>query len=190
MPLSWANSKPLRWLDFDLENRPLSYAGPDWTTAEITAIAWMWVGQKRVNVRVLTPDGGAKEMLRDFCKAWDSADGVTGHYVLKHDIPIIQGALMEYELPLLGPKLVHDTKVHLVKKKDLSASQESLGAMYGVSHRKEHMSQVDWRKANRLTAEGIKETKRRVMGDVRQHVALRQKLIEAGALRAPSVWHP
>jgi len=31
-----------RILDFDIENRPLSYWIPDQPTAEITAIAWAW----------------------------------------------------------------------------------------------------------------------------------------------------
>jgi hypothetical protein len=29
-------------LDFDIENRPLTYLGSDFTTAEVTAIAWAW----------------------------------------------------------------------------------------------------------------------------------------------------
>ena len=187
--LRWSESKPLRWLDFDIENRPLSYAGMDWTTAEVTAIAWGWCDQKRVHVRCLG-EVSAEEMLEPFIAAYNKADGVTGHYIIKHDLPILNGALMELGLPLLGPKLVHDTKIHLTKRKDLSASQESLGEMYGVHHPKEHMSQPKWREANRLTPEGIKETRRRVTGDVRQHKALRAKLLEVGALKSPSVWHP
>ena len=34
--------RPMRVLDFDIENRPLSYLGSDFTTAEVTAIAWAW----------------------------------------------------------------------------------------------------------------------------------------------------
>ena len=33
------SARPLRVLDFDIENRPLSYLGSDFTTAEVTAIA-------------------------------------------------------------------------------------------------------------------------------------------------------
>ena len=189
MGLRWTDGRPLRWLDFDLENRPLSYMGSDFTSAEVTAIAASWVGEKRVRCWALG-EATAEEMLRGFCALYEQADGVTGHYIRKHDLPILNGALLELGLPLLGSKLTSDTKLDLVRRKDLSASQESLGEMYGLSHPKEHMSQPQWRAANRLTPEGIRETKRRVKGDVRQHKSLRAKLIEAGALGPPKVWHP
>jgi hypothetical protein len=35
----------LRVLDFDIENRPLSYWYDGKSTAEITAIAWWWIGE-------------------------------------------------------------------------------------------------------------------------------------------------
>ena len=187
--LRWTEGSAFRWLDFDLENRPLSYAGNDWTTAEVTAIAWSWCDQKTVHCRALG-EVSMKEMLTTFLVAYNAADGVTGHYIRKHDLPILNGALLEAKLPHLEAKLTCDTCLDLVKKKDMSASQESLGAMYGTSHRKEHMSQPDWREANRLTPAGLKETRRRVIGDVKQHRALREKLLEAGVLGPPRVWSP
>ena len=45
-----------------------------------------------------------------------------------------------------------------------------------------------WRKANRMTPEGIMETEARAVADVRQHKALRAKLLDAGVLRTPRVW--
>jgi hypothetical protein len=86
--------------------------------------------------------------------------------------------------------LTIDTYSDLRKRKDLSASQESLGRMYGLGWQKEHMSQPEWREANRLTPLGLKETKRRVRGDVRQHKELRLKLQKHGMLKAPRVWCP
>lgn len=189
MELKWAKARAFRWLDFDLENRPLSYAGNDWTTAEVTAIAWSWCDQKVVHCRCLG-ECSAEEMLADFLVAYNAADGVTGHYIRKHDLPILNGALLELKMPHLSSKLTSDTCLDLIKKKDMSASQESLGAMYGLHHRKEHMSQPDWREANRLTPAGIKETRRRVIGDVKQHKALRLALLGAGVLKAPRVWSP
>jgi hypothetical protein len=187
--LRWAEGKSLRWLDFDIENRPLTYLGSDFTTAEVTAVAWGWSDQKTVHCRALG-ECSMEDMLGAFVLAYQAADGVTGHYIRKHDLPILNGALMEAGMPTLGAKLTCDTKLDLVKRKDLSASQESLGEMYGLSHPKEHMSQVKWREANRLTPEGIKETRRRVVGDVKQHQALRLALLDVGALKGPSVWRP
>lgn len=189
MNLQWTEPRPLKVLDFDLENRPLSYMGNDWTSAEVTAIAACWEGGKRVKCWAL-PQCSPEEMLTRFKAMYDEADMVTGHYIRKHDLPILNGALLELGLPLLGAKLTSDTCLDLVRRKDLSASQESLGLMYGLSHPKEHMSQPQWREANRLTPVGVKETRRRVMGDVRQHMSLRQKLIEARALKPPKVWSP
>jgi hypothetical protein len=127
-------------------------------------------------------------MLTLFREAYDQADMVTGHYIRKHDLPIINGALMEYSLPPLGDKLTEDTKLDLIKRKDLSASQESLSATLGVPAPKVHMDQHSWREANRLTPEGLKKTKERVTGDVIQHKLLRARLHELGMLHGPKVW--
>jgi len=50
------------------------------------------------------------------------------------------------------------------------------------------MSQADWREANRLTPAGIEKTRKRVMGDVVQHMALRRELLKRQWLRAPTLW--
>lgn len=176
-------------LDFDLENRPLAYLGPDFTTGEITAIAWSWEDEDAVEVRLLGRDD-PRAMLRDFLDRYNGADMVTGHYILGHDLPVLNGALLEYGLPLLGPKYVSDTKVHLKKRKYLSASQESLAGMLGLGQEKDHLSNPMWREANRLTPAGLEFTRSRVVHDVIQHKALRQRLLAAGALKPPTLWCP
>lgn len=182
--------RPLRILDFDIENRPLSYWVPDRPTAEITAIATAWADQPDVvGVWLLGRDDPA-EMLRSFSVLYDMADLVTGHYIRKHDLPIIQGALLEFGLPMLGPKLVQDTKLDMVKKADIPATQEHLSDMLGLEHEKVHMTQAKWREANRLTADGLKLTEERVAGDVRQHMELRLAMLKAGWLHGPRMWSP
>lgn len=182
-------SKRLRILDFDIENRPLSYLGSDFTTAEITAIACGWTDERKVHVRLLGQDD-PEEMLVWFLALYNQADIVTGHYVRRHDLPIINGALMEYEVGVLGPKMVSDTKTDMKRRSGISASQESLADMLGVNAPKYHMTQARWRSANRLSAEGIAETKRRVVGDIKQHKELRQRMIENGLLGPPTIWKP
>lgn len=180
----------LRILDFDLENRPLSYWYDGQTTAEITAIA---AGYEPDNIqcRAIGPvRGGYEEMLLWFVARYNAADVVTGHYIRRHDLPIINGALLEAGLKPLKPKLTIDTKEDLIKRKDLSASQEALASMLGLPEPKRHMTQGDWREANRLTPAGVAKTKERVIGDVVQHMALREALVEIGALGAPKVWRP
>lgn len=180
----------IRILDFDIENRPLGYLGEGFTTAEVTAIAACWLGQpKSMKVWLLgrhTPTA----MFTGFQALYDQADLVIGHYIRNHDLPIVNAGLMELGLPCLTEKLTCDTKNDLVKRKDLSASQENLAAMFGLALGKAHMSNTDWRKANRLTLEGIRLSKERVTSDVKQHMALYEILVERNLLRAPKVWRP
>ena len=178
-----------RVLDFDIENRPLSYLGMDFTTTEVTAIAWSWNPDAPVMVKLLGIDD-PRLMLESFRCVYDEADIVTGHYIRKHDLPIINGAMLELGLPGLNPKLTSDTKLDLVTLGGVSKSQESLAAMLGIEHPKVHMTQADWREANRLTLEGLRKTEERVAGDVRQHMAMRNELARRGLLKPPKTWRP
>jgi hypothetical protein len=188
------DKRPLRILDFDIENRPLHYWYGDKTTGEITAIAWSWYGDPEVEVRVLQAPprhlSSAANMLLDFVAAYDEADMVTGHFIRGHDLPIINSALIEQGLGRLSSKLTSDTKLDLVKHGQLSVSQKNLTELLGVPKPKIDMPQASWREANRLTPAGIELTKGRVVGDIIQHKALRTELLELGLLSAPRMWHP
>jgi hypothetical protein len=179
-------SRPMRVLDFDIENRPLSYLGSDFTTAEVTAIAWAWTDSEDVTVYLLG-EHPLSYILRLFVDAYSQADMVTGHYVRGHDLPMLNGALMECRMAPLPDKVVQDTKVDLIRSKGLSLSQESLGAMFRLDAAKVQMNQIKWRAANRLTPEGLEEVRQRVVGDVR-HMALRRELLAHGYLCPPRVW--
>lgn len=205
-------ARRFRTLDFDIENKPLSYWVPDRPTAEITAIASCWTDDpSSMQVDLLgipcrhhgweCPDMGPGEMdgrsmLTRFCERYAEADMVTGHYIRKHDLPIINAMLMEEGLPLLGPKLSCDTKLDMMKKADLPATQEFLLDTLDVRDeegnrlQKFHMSQTDWREANRLTPAGLRKTRERVASDVYSHMRLRLAMVERGMLRSPSVWSP
>ena len=180
--------RSMRVLDFDIENRPLSYLGSDFTTAEVTAIAWAWC-DKPDDVKVyLLGEHSLACILTSFADAYQQADLVTGHFITGHDLPMVNGALMECGMAPLPDRLVHDTKVHMMRSKGISLSQESLSAMFRLSHQKESMNQAQWRAANRLTPEGLAEVRRRATGDVQQHIELRQHLLDRGYLRAPQMW--
>ena len=181
-------TRPMKVLDFDIENRPLSYLGSDFTTAEVTAIAWAWTDQPQ-NVDVfLLGECDLPYILGRFLEVYQQADMVTGHYVRGHDLPMLNGALMECRMAPLPDKLVQDTKIDMMRSKGISLSQESLGAMFRLDHAKVVMNQSKWRAANRLTPEGLAEVRQRVTGDVRQHIELRRELLERRYLCAPSVW--
>ncbi len=169
--------------------RPLTYLGSDYTTGDVTAIAWSWDGTDEVECMMQTKrDGSQKRMLLGFLKAYNQADMVTGHWISGFDLPVLQGALMELELPLLGDKLTCDTKRDLKKRKYISASQENLAGMLGLVEPKVGMSTWKWRKSNRLITEGLEFTRERVMGDVVQQLAMRRRMIELDMLNTPRVW--
>ena len=178
-----------RILHVDVENRPLAYLGQDFTSGEITAIAVSWADSPDVRCWLLGVDPPVM-MLRNFCGFYARADIVTGHYILRHDLPLLNGAMLERGLAPLAPIYVSDTKVHLVKRKYLSASQEALSGMLGLIEHKHHLSNHDWREANRLTPEGIVATRKRVIDDVLQHKALRAILLTRGALKPSTLWQP
>lgn len=188
--------RPLRILDLDIENRPLTYWQPDRPTADITAIAWMWADDhESLTVRALG-EVSQRKMLQDFAEVYAQADIVTGHYLTRHDLPIINGALYEHGLPLLGSKRASDTKTHMFTKADIPATQEYLLELLdpqcplGIELVKYHMTQDKWRRANRLTKEGIALTKKRVTTDVHAHVHMREAMLDRGWLGFPTIWSP
>lgn len=181
--------RKVRILDFDIENRPLSYWVPDRPTAEVTAVAWSWSDSKDFDTVMLGRDD-IVDGLRRFAQAYSEADMVTGHYIRKHDLPILQGEMMEKGLPPLGAKLTCDTKLDMLRKGDMPATQEHLSEMLGVRAVKYHMTQAMWREANRLTREGIRLTENRVVMDVQQHKLLRLAMLNAGLLGSPKMWRP
>lgn len=176
-----------RTLDFDIEARPLSWLGGDFVTREVTAIAARFLDEDYVYCWALGEDD-PKDMLRGFTVLYDQADIVTGHFIRGFDLPNLNAALMEFDLPLLSDKWTVDTKNDLVKRQGISASQESLGAMLGLEAPKVQMNQAKWREANRLTPHGIQLTKERVIGDVNQHIELLAELRRKGLVTAGKLW--
>jgi len=176
-------------LSFDIENRPLSYWYGDVTTSEITAIAWSWNDPKKIEVRVL-PEVTPEEMLHDFVEAYAAADIVTGHYIRRHDLPLVNASLMEYGMDLLPSKKTSDTKLDLAKRAGQPATLGHLGEMLGVKVPKYGMSQKMWRAANRLDdPDAIEYTKKRVTSDVALQILVRNELLKKKWLKVPSFWH-
>jgi len=187
---TWRKVRPLRTLDFDCENRPLSYLGSDFTTPELTAVAYQFVGEKGSDDVWVLGEDTLLSILHGFREAWDRADIATGHNVRRHDLPLLNAMMLEAGLPPLHPKLVCDTWADLKRRSPGFASQATLAAILGVKAPKVGMSTTDWREANRLTPEGIDKTRRRVVGDVKQHIALRRELLKRDWLKPPTMWHP
>lgn len=193
----------MKILDFDCESRPLSFLGMGFTTDEITAISCAFIrdgAPYRSKTWMLGIDS-PQAMLEGFRERYEEADMVTGHYIRGFDLPLVNGAMLEYGYSPLPDKASHDTKNDLRKRRGVSASQENLGEMlaehippaeraafFEYLNRKEHMNATLWRRANRLTRAGLRESKRRVEGDVKQHIQLRERLLDLDWLDSPKVW--
>lgn len=177
-------------LDFDIENRPLAYLAEDFTTGEVTVIAACFMDEPDSMRTWALGYHKPAQIVEGFRKMYNKADIVTGHYIRSHDLPYINGACMELKLPVLGPKLTVDTKTDLPKSKGISKSLENLTAMFGLSHKKVHLSNHQWRQANRLTKEGVQDARGRAEGDVREHMELYAKLLELEYICAPKIWRP
>ena len=193
MELNYAE-RELRVLDFDIEAQPGAWFGGDFVTKRVLAIAACWVVDgKATEVECRTRYGGKGttiKMLKWFKELYDEADIVTGHFIRGYDLPGLQGAMIRYQLPLLGQKMTQDTKLDMVKASGISKSQENLGALYELEHPKVPMTTVDWEHAGDLSKAGLELVRGRAIGDVIQHVELREKMIECGSLGDPRIWRP
>ena len=184
-----------RVLDFDIETRLIGFhnAGPRKPQgSEPIAIACSWIGEKDVHSIVLGETGREPSvaMLEWFLEFYDAATMVTGHYLSRFDLPVLNTAMLEWGLPPLQAKLVQDTKTGLIDFEGYSKSQENLSQMLQTAHGKYHMSDADWRRAGRLTLGGQKRGRKRVESDVRQHKQMRRRMIDRGMLNPPVVWSP
>jgi hypothetical protein len=159
--------------------------------SQITALAWGWIGSRTVEHEILEQDlSNERSMLERFLKAYREADIVTGHYIIRHDLPLLNDHCMRFGWDVLPSKLAQDTKTLLPAVKGLGLSQENLGTLYELDAKKHGMNGRRWALANTLSPEGREEARRRVVGDVRQHKALRRALLDRGYLQPPRTWSP
>ncbi len=159
--------------------------------SQITAIAWGWVGESEIHDVILEQDlSNEREMLDRFLEAYAEADLLTGHYIERHDLPLLNDHCMRAGLPLLERKLVQDTKMLLPRVKGLGLSQENLATLLRLDEKKHHMNGRRWAVANTLTVDGREEARKRVVQDVRQHKRLRKELIDRHYLKPPRSWSP
>lgn len=185
-------TQKIKILDFDTESRPLSYWTDKRPSGEITAIATCWINDlttMQIDLLTIYPDS-AIIMLQNFVARYNEADLITGHNIRRHDLPLINGALIDHGLEPLSSKLTSDTYLDFQKHGDISVSQESLGGMLDIAVPKVAMNQNDWREANRLTELGLLKTHKRVSMDVLQHMYIREELLRRGLLKSPKLWAP
>ena len=182
-------TKPMRVLNFDTECRPMHYSEfrPE---SQITAYAWSWIGEKHVESRVLNQNlSNEKKILAEFLSAVREADMVVGHYIRRHDLPLINDHAVRFGLEPIRAILVQDTKSDLIKAKGMGLSQENLSLEFGLTAEKHGMAGALWRRANSLAKGGREEALKRVVSDVVQNKELYEELKRRGMLKPASIWN-
>lgn len=186
-------TRPKRILDFDCETVSAGFADPNWVPQRITVIAWSWIGQERVYC--FSRLSGAKIMLESFLEAYNKADMVTGHNLIRFDLPIINSDLMRLDLPFLEPKIVQDT-MRFVKTKGFKKGQDNLGKLLELANQKMNLIWADWEEAYEWDKliEGKEVTwkvpRDRCKSDVAMHKQMRQEMLDRGWLKGPVMWKP
>ena len=183
-----------RVLDFDIETVAAGFADPEWVPQKITCIAWSWVDSDDVSVMTCGGSSGLYEaphrrrkLLASFLKDFAKADMVTGHNLIRFDLPIVNSECMRLGLPTLGRVLVQDT-MRLSRSKGLKKGQDNLAGLVRTIERK---LALDWQQWEDAYAEpGWPVVMDRARSDVVMHKQLRQALLERGWLKPPSWWRP
>lgn len=183
-----------RVLDFDLETIAAGFADPEWVPQKITCVAWSWVGSDSVSVETCGGSSGLYEspqkrrrMLDRFLKDYAQADMVTGHNLLRFDLPILNAECMRLGLPPLGPVRVEDT-MRIRRSKGFKKGQDNLAGLVQTHERK---LALDWQQWEDAYAEpGWPTVMDRARSDVVMHKQLRLAMKERGWLKPPVTWRP
>lgn len=128
-----------------------------------------------------------RAFLEPLVEAVRQADVVTGHNILRFDLPVLNAECMRVGLPQLDPVLAQDT-IRLPKSKGFKKGQDVLAGLLGVQAEKLPLNWWEWQQAYADPSHvSIRE---RVAGDVRQHMQLREAMRKRGWLMAPRLWRP
>ena len=160
--------------------------------SHVTAWAYSWVGSPRIHVSALPVaslfDRQAKAVfLEPLLAAIRQADVLTGHNVIRFDLPVLQTEMMRLGLPSLKPVLVQDT-IRLPRSKGFKKGQDNLGVLLETLTRKKSLNWEEWDRA--YGEDDLRTVKARVRSDVKMHKEIRQRMLERGWLMSPRPWKP
>lgn len=184
-------SDKARILDFDVETVAAGFADPDWVPQKITCVAWSWVGSDKVDSRICGPEGifgrpsRRAEMLAPLLEAIAEADMLTGHNILRFDLPVINAECMRLGLEPIREKRVQDT-MRLARAKGFKKGQDNLETLFRTRQQKLALNWQEWQDA--YDEEDWKTIRDRAETDVIGHKQIRQELIERKLLKPPVTW--
>lgn len=180
-----------RILDFDVETVAAGFDDPQWVPQKITCVAWSWIGSDEIESRIATSEGlfsrpaRRRKMLEPLLAAIGEADMVTGHNLLRFDLPVMMSECLRLGLPVLDTVRVQDT-MRLVRTKGFKKGQNNLAALLHVPEPKLALSWQEWQHA--YEEKGWATVVERCVSDVRSHKLMRQELLDRGWLRDPVRW--
>lgn len=170
-----------RVLDFDSENVPGFYWYDEKATDRLHTIAWKFVDDR--DDPDYTTTGWTRSGLllnaagfRRFRRAAERADAVTGHNIIKHDIPLINAYCDRQGLPRIRWPHVIDTLQTIRAVKGMSRSQEFLGQLHKLEQAKKQVGLYTWEEAARGNPAACKVVVDRCVKDVEMHIQLFKKL--------------
>lgn len=181
--------RKLRIIDFDMECQPGHWIGGDYVSKVVTAIAWRYRDEKAYHVRTHY-DTEPGVMAETLASKLLQADIITGHYIRGFDLPLLNGALLDAGLSPLPRLTTVDTKLDLNRAHGRSLSQKNLSGMLGVAAPKVDLTLSEWEGFN-LRREGFRRKgEQRVVGDIKQHCELYDRLVELDWISSPKTWSP
>jgi DNA polymerase elongation subunit (family B) len=192
-PLQGLTSSAQRILSFDVETVASGFADPEWVPQKITCVAWSWVGEDEVHVRDCGVQGlfhrpqRRVEMLRPLLDAMNEATMLTGHNILRFDLPVINAECLRLGLEPLGPFCVQDT-MRVWKSKGFKKGQDNIGGLLKTPTKKQSMDWQQWEDA--YEEKGWETIRSRASSDVQMHKEMRERMIARGMLRPPTTWRP
>lgn len=151
----------------------------------VTAIAWSWIDEEHVSYA--TRLDGIDYMFEAFLEAYRAADMVTGHNLLRFDLPVLMADLLRNGYSKLSPVLVQDT-IRIVRTKGFKKGQDNLSTLLENPVQKMPLNWQEWQ--NAYEESDWRTVIDRVTSDVRGHKILRERMIERGWLKPAVMWSP
>lgn len=191
-PLPRLPSREVRTLDFDIETVAAGFADPQWVPNRTTCWAYAWVDGGEVTVDALPvaafyDKAARREFLSPLLEAISHADVLTGHNIMRFDLPVLNAECLLLNLPTLLPKLVQDT-IRLPKTKGFKKGQDNMSHALAIEEEKMPLSWAQWEAA--YGEPDLATVKERCASDVRGHLAMRRAALERGWTGAPRMWRP
>jgi len=167
------------------------FADPAWVPQKITVVAWSWIGEEQVDWRICGPMGLfgnptlRKVMLRPLLAAIREADMLTGHNILRFDLPVLNAEAMRLGLRPIGKVLVQDT-MRVRKSLGFKKGQDNLSVRYKTPGEKLSLSWQQWQDA--YDTPGWPLIIERCVTDVQDHKNIRAAMLHEGHLKDPIIW--